>query len=139
MYLKCRHLHYISWIYSGVCYDERSYNEQFLSFFSGCYDEHRAVLFLMESSIIVFTRERLFMLFMCVRLFMLFIRESLYIVFTRERLFMLFMCVRLFMLFIRESLLVVFTKEILLMPFKFTCTVSKVKQINFTLILQLYF
>jgi len=38
----------------------------------------------MESSIIVFTKERLFMLFMCVRLFMLFIRESLFIVFTKE-------------------------------------------------------
>jgi hypothetical protein len=42
----------------------------------------------MESSIIVLTRERLFMLFMCVRLFMNFIRERLCIVFTKERLFM---------------------------------------------------
>ena len=41
-------------------------------------------------SIIVFTRERVFMLFMRVRLFMLFIREILFIVFAKERLFMLF-------------------------------------------------
>jgi hypothetical protein len=37
--------------------------------------------FIMESSIVVFTRERLFILFMCVRLFMLFIRENLFVVF----------------------------------------------------------
>jgi hypothetical protein len=42
----------------------------------------------MESSIIVFTRERLYMLFMCVGLFMLFIRESMFIDFTEDRLFM---------------------------------------------------
>jgi len=30
------------------------------------------------------------MFFMCIRLFMLFIRESFFIVFTKERLFMLF-------------------------------------------------
>jgi hypothetical protein len=66
----------------------------------------------MESSIIVFTWERWFMLFMCVRLIILFIRESLIIVFTWERWFMLFMCVRLIILFIRESLVTVFTKEI---------------------------
>ena len=65
----------------------------------------------MTCSIIVLIRERLFTLFMCVRVFMLFIRESLFIVFTKERLFMLFMCVRIFMLFIRESLFIVFTKE----------------------------
>ena len=65
----------------------------------------------MESSIIV-----LFMLFMCValfmlfnwersfidftkeRLFMLFNGESFFIDFTKERLFMLFICVRLFMI-----------------------------------------
>ena len=45
--------------------------------------------FIIESSIIVFTRELLFMLFMCVRFFMLFIRESLFIFFTKERFFML--------------------------------------------------
>ena len=38
----------------------------------------------MTCSIIVFTRERLLMLFMCVRLFMLFIRESLFIVLPRK-------------------------------------------------------
>jgi len=44
-----RHLLYITIFeqasYSGVCYNERSYNEchnkQFLSIISGCYDEHR--------------------------------------------------------------------------------------------------
>ena len=83
-------------------------NGEYLSIKLGCYNEHRrykereVILFIMESSIIVFTKERLFMLFMCVRLFMIFIRESLFIVFTKETLFMLFMCVRLFMLFIRE-------------------------------------
>jgi len=40
------------------------YNEQFLSIKSGCYNEHRlynergGILFIMESSIIVFTREK---------------------------------------------------------------------------------
>jgi hypothetical protein len=43
-----------------------------------CYNEHGGILFIMESSIIVFTRERFFMLFMCIRLFMLFIRESFF-------------------------------------------------------------
>ena len=43
----------------------------------------------MTCSIIIFTRERLFVLFMCVRLFMLFTGESLFIVFTKERLFIL--------------------------------------------------
>jgi hypothetical protein len=49
----------------------------------GCYNESGGILFIMESSIIVLTRERL-----CIRLFMDFIRESLCIVFTKERLFM---------------------------------------------------
>jgi len=72
------------------------YDEQFLSIKSECYNEQRCynergeILFIMKSSIIVFTRERFFMLFMCVRLSMHFIRESLCIVFTKERLFMLF-------------------------------------------------
>ena len=52
--------------------------------------------------------------------------ESSITVFTRERLFMLFMCVSLFMLFIRERLFIVFTKERLLMLFKFTCAVYKI-------------
>jgi hypothetical protein len=49
------------------------YSEQFLSLKSGYYNEHRCynerggILFIMESSIIVVTMERLFMLFMCVR------------------------------------------------------------------------
>ena len=66
------------------------YNKQCLSITSGCCNEQGGILFFMESSIIVFTKERFFMLFMCIRLFMLFIRESLFIVFTKERLFMLF-------------------------------------------------
>ena len=66
------------------------YNEQFLSIKSGCYNERGGILFITESSIIFFTRERLFVLFMCVRLLMFFIWESLFIVFTKERLFMLF-------------------------------------------------
>jgi len=83
----------------------------FLSIKSGSYNERERILFIMESSIIVFTRQRLFMLFMCVRLFMTFIRESLFIVFTTEILFMLF---------------------------KFTCTLYK-SEINFILFLHLYF
>jgi len=47
------------------------------------------------------------------------------IVFTREILFMLFMCIRLFMLFIRESLFIAFTKDRLFMLLKFTCTAYK--------------
>jgi len=47
------------------------------------------------------------------------------IVLSRERLFLLFVCVRLFVLFIRESLFLIFTKERLFMLFKFTCTVYK--------------
>jgi hypothetical protein len=66
------------------------YDEQFLSIKSGCYNEGGGILFIMERSIIVFTRERLFGLFMCVRLLMLFIRESLFIVFTKKRSFVLF-------------------------------------------------
>jgi hypothetical protein len=46
------------------------YNEQFLSIKSGCYNKRGGILFIMESSIIVFTWERLFMLFICVGLFM---------------------------------------------------------------------
>jgi hypothetical protein len=44
----------------------------------------RSTLVRLTCSIIIFTRERLFMLFMCVRLFMIFIRGSLFIVFTEE-------------------------------------------------------
>ena len=61
--------------YSGQCY-----NEQCLCIKSGCYNEHRCytecggILFVMESSIRVFTTERLFMLFTCIGLFMLLIR-----------------------------------------------------------------
>jgi len=66
------------------------YKKQFLPITSGCYSEHGGILFIMESSIIVFTRERFFMLFMCIRLLLLFIRDSLFIVFTKERLFILF-------------------------------------------------
>jgi len=70
--------------------------KSFLSINSGCYKENRCynergeILFIMDSSIIVFTRERLFILFMSVRLLMLFNGESLFVVFTKERWFMLF-------------------------------------------------
>jgi hypothetical protein len=70
-----------------------------------------------------FTKERLFTLFMFVRVFMPFTRESLFTVFTKERLFTLFMFVRLFMPFIRESFFIVFTKERLFKLFTFTCAV----------------
>jgi hypothetical protein len=72
------------------------YNKQFLSIKSGCYNEklcyneRGGILFIMESSIMIFTSERLFVLFMCFRLFMLFNRESLLIVFTKESLFVFF-------------------------------------------------
>jgi hypothetical protein len=70
------------------------YNEQFLSIKSECYNE-RGILssdtrVRLTCSVVVFTRERLFVLFMCFRLFVLFIRERLFIVFTKERLFLLF-------------------------------------------------
>jgi hypothetical protein len=71
--------------YSRVCY-----NEQFISVKSVCYNERGGILFTMESSIIVVTRERMVMFFMCVRLYMLFIRKSLFIVFTKERLYFFF-------------------------------------------------
>jgi hypothetical protein len=75
----------------GFATKNKCYNEQFLSIKSGCYNEHRCynerggILFILESSIIIFTRERFFMLFMCVRLFMTFIGEIFFIVFTKER------------------------------------------------------
>ena len=81
---------------TNECYNERMLQRTVLSIKSGCYNEHRCyherggILFIRESSIIVFTRKRLFILFMCVRLFMLFIRESSFIVLTKEILFMLF-------------------------------------------------
>ena len=53
------------------------------------------------------------------------ITESSNIVFSRERMFMLFIRFILFMLFIRERLFIVFTTERLLMLFKFTCTLYK--------------
>jgi hypothetical protein len=65
------------------------YNEQFSSIQSGGYNENRrynesgGILFIMEISMVVFTKERLFMFSMCIRLFILFIRESLFIVFTQ--------------------------------------------------------
>jgi len=65
------------------------YKEQYLSIKSACYNEREGVLFLMESLIIVFTKDILLTLFMCVRLFVLYIRESLFIVFTKVRSFML--------------------------------------------------
>jgi len=39
------------------------YNQQFLSIKPGCYNEHGGILFTTETSIIVFTAGRLFMLF----------------------------------------------------------------------------
>jgi len=57
-------------------------------------------------------------------------RRSMSIRLTRERLFLLFMCVKfLFFIFITESLFIVFSKERLFMLFKFKCTVYKVKLI----------
>jgi len=47
-------------------------------------------------------------------------------VFTREILFMFFICLRLFMPFIRESLFIVFTKERLFMLLRFTCTAYEI-------------
>jgi len=58
-------------------------------------------------------------------LFYAFIMESSTIVFTRESLFIFFMCIRLYMLFIRESVFIVFTKQKFFMLFKFTCTLYK--------------
>jgi hypothetical protein len=61
----------------GYATTKECYNEQFLSIISGCYNEHRCynerggILFIMEILIIVFTRERVFMQFMRVRLFLL--------------------------------------------------------------------
>jgi len=61
------------------------YNEQFFSIKPGCcnekrsYNERGGILFIMESSIIVFTRERSFMFFMCAILFTLYMRESLFV------------------------------------------------------------
>jgi len=60
----------------GCATTNEFYNEQFLSIKSGCYNERGGILFVIENSIIVFTRERMFMLLMCVRLFMLFIRGT---------------------------------------------------------------
>ena len=127
-----------SFNYSGVCYNERCYNERMLQrtvFINKIRMLQRtrrnttgrpSTRVRVTCSITVFTRERLFMLFVCVRLLMLFIMGRLYVVFTKERLFMLFVCVRLLMLFIRGRLYVVFTKERLLMLLKFTCTVYKI-------------
>jgi len=47
------------------------------------------------------------------------------IVFGRERLFMLFLYVRFLMLFIREIVFIVLPKDRLFMFFQFTCTVYK--------------
>jgi hypothetical protein len=48
------------------CYNEQfllvkswCYNEQFLSIKSKCYNEHGGILFIMESSITVFTRKKI--------------------------------------------------------------------------------
>jgi hypothetical protein len=79
----------------GFATKNECYNEQFLSKKSGCYNKHRrynergGILFILESSIIIFTKERFFILFMYIRLFMTFIMEIFFIVFTNERLFML--------------------------------------------------
>ena len=54
--------------YNDWCYRNKCYNEQFLSIKSECCSQHRCykegggILFIMESSIIVFTRESLCML-----------------------------------------------------------------------------
>ena len=64
------------------------YDGQFLSIKLGCYNEREGILFIMESSIIIFTSERLLTLFMCFRLFVVLIRGCLFIVFTKEIWFM---------------------------------------------------
>ena len=109
--IKNIYIHTHTHIYSQICY-----NEQILSIISGCYNEHRCHN--ERGGIISFDVTHFFF-------FLAFIMESSITVFTRERLFMLFMCVRLFTLFIRGSLFIVFTKEILFMLFRFTCTVYK--------------
>jgi len=84
---------FCTWDVKLYTYSVVRYNEQFLSVKSGCYNKCGGMFIfslIMESTIIVFTRERLFILFMCVILFMFFIRESLFIVSTKERLVMLF-------------------------------------------------
>jgi hypothetical protein len=48
------------------------YNEMFLSIKLGCYKERGEIIFTVESSIKVFTSERLFMLFISVILFFYF-------------------------------------------------------------------
>jgi hypothetical protein len=49
---------YETGLYSGVCY-----NKQFLSVKSGIYNERGEILFINESSIIVFNMERFFYAF----------------------------------------------------------------------------
>jgi hypothetical protein len=44
----------------GCATTNECYNEQFLSIKSGCYNESGGILFIMKTSIIVFTRKRLF-------------------------------------------------------------------------------
>ena len=72
----------------GYATKNEGYNEQFLSIKSGYYNERGGMFIfslIMESTIVVFTRNKWFMLFMCVRLFMVFIGESLFTVFTKEK------------------------------------------------------
>jgi hypothetical protein len=68
----------------GVRYSERMLQRTVFTIKSGFYHERGGILFIMESSFIVVTRETLFMLFMCVGLCVLFIRESLFIVALRK-------------------------------------------------------
>jgi hypothetical protein len=97
----CKYWPHKCFICSGVCYNERCYNEQFLWIKSGCCNErsqtgihsskkggqtpsnwwasHRTV-----------TQDEEERWLPSLHLYVIFIRESLFIVFTKERLFMLF-------------------------------------------------
>jgi hypothetical protein len=114
------------YIYSGVCY-----NEQFLPIKSGCYNERGGILSVEVARAcacrvrLVFTRERLFMLLMCVRLFMVFIMESVFIVCNKESVFIVCNKESVFIVCNKESVFIVCNKERLFMLFTFTCTVYK--------------
>jgi hypothetical protein len=90
------YVYIVGWATTNDAIVNECYNEQFLSkrsrryYEKRCYNERGGVLFIVESSIIVFTKERFFMFFMCFGLFTLFIRENLFIVRAKESLFMLF-------------------------------------------------
>jgi len=63
---------------SRVCYNERMLQRTFSSIKSGCYNERGGILVFMETPLIVFSKERLFMLFIGVSLFIVFTTESFF-------------------------------------------------------------